>query len=309
MWRYVVKRVLMMIPVLIGISIFVFLLMHLTPGDPALLMLGEHAPAEQLESLRKELGLDQPLFIQYFNWARRAVRLDFGRSLISKRLVTTEISERLGASAELALVAVMISMLVGIPMGIISAIKPNSILDNVGMVFALAGIAMPAFWQGLMLIIIFSVHLAWLPSSGRMGGWEYYVLPSITLSTISMASIARMTRSAMLEVIQQDYIRTAQAKGLSKRVVILKHALRNALIPVVTIIGLQFGGLMAGAVLTETIFAWPGIGRLVVERIQAKDFPTVQGTIMTFAFVYALINLLVDLLYAFLNPRLREKYN
>lgn len=308
MWKYVVKRLIMLIPVLIGISIFVFLIMHLTPGDPALLMLGEHAPAEQLESLRRELGLDQPLVVQYFTWMQRAVRLDFGRSLRSNRLVTTEIMARLGNSAELALLAVTVSLIIGIPVGIISATKPNSWIDNITMVGALSGIAMPAFWQALMLILIFSVWLGWFPSSGRMGGWQYYVLPVTTLGTLSVATIARMTRSAMLEVIQQDYIRTARAKGLSERVVIYSHALRNALIPVVTIIGLQFGALMAGAVLTETIFAWPGIGRLAVDSIKAKDFPVVQGTIMTFALVYALINLVVDILYAFLNPRLRSMY-
>jgi peptide/nickel transport system permease protein len=283
--------------------------MHLTPGDPARLMLGESAPADQLEALREELGLNDPLPVQYFNWLKKAVRLDFGRSLRSKKVVTAEIMERLPATAELAVLAVAISVIVGIPVGILSASKPNSLLDNVAMLGALAGVGMPAFWQGIMFILIFSVWLGWFPSSGRMGGLEYYILPALTLGTRSMASIARMTRSSMLEVLQQDFIRTATAKGLARFKVVFVHALRNALIPVVTMIGLQFGGLMAGAVLTETIFAWPGIGRLVVEAINNKDFPVVQGTIMTFAIMYALINLIVDVLYAFLDPRLRARYN
>lgn len=309
MWRYILRRLAMLIPVLIGISIFVFLLMHITPGDPALLMLGEHAPKAQLEALREEMGLNDPLPTQYFNWLKKAVRLDFGRSLRSKKLVTREILDRLPATAELALAAVAFSVLVGVPVGIISATKPNSWFDNVAMVGALTGVGMPVFWQGIMLILIFSVHLQWLPSSGRMGGWQYLILPAITLGTASTASIARMTRSSMLDVLQHDYIRTARAKGLSGGKVVLVHALRNALIPVVTMVGLQFGGLMSGAVLTETIFAWPGIGRMVVEAINNKDFPLVQGTIMAFALVYALVNLVVDITYAFLDPRLRLVYD
>lgn len=309
MFRYIIRRLLLVIPVLIGISIFVFLIMHLTPGDPARLMLGESALAEQLEALREELGLNDPLPVQYFNWLKKAVRLDFGRSLRSKKLVTDEILSRLPATAELAFLAVGIAVLVGIPVGILSATRPNSLFDNIAMIGALSGIGMPAFWQGIMFILIFSVWLGWFPSSGRMGGLEYYVLPALTLGTRSMASIARMTRSSMLEVLQQDFIRTANAKGLSRFKVVFVHALRNALIPVVTMIGLQFGSMMAGAVLTETIFAWPGIGRMIVEAINNKDFPLVQGTIMTFAVMYALINLVVDVTYAFLDPRLRVRYN
>ncbi|NLJ73665.1 MAG: ABC transporter permease [Firmicutes bacterium] len=308
MWRYILRRLVMLIPVLFGISIFVFLLMHLTPGDPALLMLGEHAPTAQLEALREELGLNDSLPVQYWNWLKRAVRFDFGRSLRSKKLVTREILDRLPATAQLATAAVGISIIIGVPVGIISAARPNSWFDNIAMIGALTGVGMPAFWQGIMLILVFSVSLGWFPSSGRMGGWQYLVLPAVTLGTAATASVARMTRSSMLEVLQQDYIRTARSKGLPRRAVILVHGLRNALIPVVTMIGLQFGGLMSGAVLTETIFAWPGIGRMVVEAINNKDFPLVQGTIMTFALLYALVNLVVDVLYAFLDPRLRVRY-
>lgn len=308
MWRYILRRLIMLIPVLIGISIFVFLLIHLTPGDPALLMLGEGAPVAQLEALRESMGLNEPIHTQYFSWLKKAARLDFGRSLRSKKMVTTEIFDRLPATAQLALAAVAFAILVGVPVGVLSASKPNSWFDNVAMVGALTGVGMPVFWQGIMLILIFSVTLQWFPSSGRMGGWQYLVLPAITLGTASTASIARLTRSAMLDVLQQDYIRTASAKGLRRRSVIVRHALRNALIPVVTMIGLQFGGLMSGAVLTETIFAWPGIGRMVVDAINNKDFPLVQGTIMAFALIYALVNLAVDVTYAFLDPRLRLLY-
>lgn len=298
----------MLIPVLIGISIFVFLLIHLTPGDPAQLMLGEGAPTHQLEALRESMGLNDPIYVQYFNWLKKAAQLEFGHSLRSKKLVTTEILDRLPATTQLALAAIGFAVIVGIPIGVLSASKPNSWFDNFAMVGALTGVGMPVFWQGIMLILIFSVSLQWFPSSGRMGGLEYLVLPAITLGTASTASIARLTRSAMLDVLQHDYIRTARSKGLRRSTVIIRHALRNALIPVVTMIGLQFGGLMSGAVLTETIFAWPGIGRMVVEAINNKDFPLVQGTIMAFALIYALVNLLVDVTYAFLDPRLRLLY-
>lgn len=289
-------------------SIFVFLLMYFTPGDPAVLMLGEGAPPEQLEALREAMGLNDPFYVQYYRWLRNAVRGDLGRSLRSKKLVTEEILDRLPATTELAVAAVAFAVIVGVPVGILSATKPNSWFDNLAMVAALTGVGMPVFWQGIMLILIFSVHLRWLPSSGRMGGLEYLILPAITLGTASTASIARLTRSAMLEVLQQDYIRTARSKGLPRRMVTFRHALRNALIPVVTMIGLQFGGLMSGAVLTETIFAWPGIGRMIVDAINNKDFPLVQGTIMTFALMYALVNLIIDVTYALLDPRLRLVY-
>jgi peptide/nickel transport system permease protein len=307
-WRYIIRRLLSLIPVIIGISLFVFLLMHLTPGDPAQLMLGEGAPAHQLEALRESMGLNKPWYVQYLNWLKNAVKLDLGRSLRSGKAVSAEIMDRLPATAELAAAAVAIAILLGVPVGVLSASRPNSTFDNVAMVGALSGVGMPAFWQGIMLILVFSVSLQWLPSSGRLGGWQYLVLPAITLGTGATASIARLTRSAMLDVLQQDYVRTARAKGLRPFIVVYWHALRNALIPVVTMIGLQFGGLMSGAVLTETIFAWPGIGRMLVEAINNKDFPLVQGTIMTFALTYALVNLGVDLMYAVLDPRLRSTY-
>lgn len=309
MGQFVAKRLLMLIPVLFGVSLIVFSIMHLTPGDPALLMLGEHAPPEQLANLREQLGLNDPVPVQYIRWVSRAVQLDLGRSLRSNKPVIEEIAERLPATAELALLAVTLAAAIGIPAGVISAVRPNSWLDNTLTVGALAGVSMPVFWQGLMLIIIFSVGLDWFPASGRLGGWQYLVLPVITLGTSATASITRMTRATMLETIQQDYVRTARAKGLSERTTVYRHALRNALIPVVTIIGLELGGLMAGAVITETIFAWPGIGSLAVDAIRSRNFPVVQGVVMTFAISYVLINLIVDLLYAFLDPRLRVRYN
>lgn len=307
--QFVLRRIVMLIPVLFGVSLIVFSIMQLTPGDPALLALGEFAPPEQLERLREQLGLNDPPHIQYIRWVTRAVQLDLGESIRSKRPVVEEIAARLPATGELALYAVTLAALIGIPVGVISATKPNSFLDNIVTVIALAGVSMPVFWQGLMLIIFFSVNLGVLPASGRLGGWEHLVLPVITLGTSAAASITRMTRATMLEAIQQDYVRTARAKGLAERAVVFRHTLRNALIPVVTIIGLELGGLLAGAVVTETLFAWPGIGRLAVDAIRTKDFPLIQGVIMTFAVVYVAVNLVVDLIYAFLDPRLRVRYD
>jgi len=306
---YVLRRIFMLIPVLLGVSILVFLIVHLSPGDPARLMLGERAPVEQLEALREQLGLNDPLPIQYVKWLGRIVKLDFGRSIRSNRPVVEEIAARLPATAELAVAATVLAILIGVPVGILSAVRPNSIFDDVATLGALAGIAMPVFWQGIMLMLIFSVHLEWLPSSGRGDGWQYYVLPAVTLGTGAAASITRMTRSTMLETLGQDYVRTARAKGLAERLVVYRHALRNALLPIVTIIGLEFGGLMAGAVITETIFAWPGVGRYAVDAIRSRDFPAVQGIILTFALIYALINLIVDVLYAYLDPRLQVRYD
>lgn len=309
MGRFILKRLLAMIPILFCISVLVFAILHLAPGDPAVLMLGEGASPEQYEALRRELGLNDPYYVQYWRWLSRAVQLDLGRSIRSQKPVAEEIGERLPATGELALAAIALAVVIGIPAGVVSALRPNSVLDHVFSVGALAGISMPVYWQGLMLIILFSVRLGWLPSSGRMGGWEYLVLPAITLGTSAAASITRMTRTTMLEAIRQDYVRTARGKGVSEFKVIYRHALRNGLIPVVTVIGLEFGSLMAGAVITETIFAWPGIGRLAVDAIRSRDFPLVQGVVITFAVVYALVNLAVDLFYAYLDPRLRLRYS
>jgi peptide/nickel transport system permease protein len=272
-------------------------------------MLGEAAPERELAALRARLGLDEPIYVQYGIWLGRIVQLDFGRSIRSGRPVTAEIQARLPATIELAVLATLLAIVIGVPLGVLSATRPNSVLDHTATIAAFGGLAMPVFWQGLMMILIFSVWLGWFPSSGRLGGWAYYVLPTLTLGTSAIAAITRMTRSTMLETLSQDYIRTAKSKGLVDRRIVYSHALRNALIPVVTVIGLQFGGLLSGAVLTETIFSWPGIGRLAVDAIRAKDFPVVQGVVMVFAVIYALVNLFVDVIYAYLDPRLKTRYS
>jgi peptide/nickel transport system permease protein len=309
MIKYIIRRVLLIVPVMLGVSVIVFGIMHLTPGDPAILMLGEAAPEAEYAALRTRLGLDEPIHVQYVIWIGRVVQLDLGRSIRSGRPVLNEITARLPATIELAVLATLLAIVVGVPLGVISANRPNTAVDHGATVLAFGGLAMPVFWQGLMMILIFSLWLGWFPSSGRHGGWVYYVLPTITLGTSAIAAITRMTRATMLETLTQDYIRTARSKGVFDRSIIYRHALRNALIPVVTVIGLQFGGLLSGAVLTETIFSWPGIGRLAVDAIRSKDFPVVQGVVLVFAITYALVNLFVDVLYAYLDPRLRTRYS
>lgn len=309
MIKYITRRVLLIVPVLLGVSVIVFGIMHLTPGDPAILMLGEAAPEAEYEALRERLGLNEPIHVQYGLWLGRMVQLDFGRSIRSGRPVVAEISSRLPATIELAVLATLLAIVIGVPLGVVSANRPNSVVDHSATVAAFGGLAMPVFWQGLMMILIFSVWLGWLPSSGRLGGWSYYILPTLTLGTSAIAAITRMTRSTMLETLNQDYVRTARSKGVFERKIIYRHALRNAMIPVVTVIGLQFGTLLSGAVITETIFSWPGIGRLAVDAIRSKDFPVVQGVVMVFAIMYALVNLFVDVLYAYLDPRLKTRYS
>src|SRR5690554_2773529 len=308
MIQFIIKRVLMIIPVLLGVSVIVFGIIELTPGDPVTLMLGERAPESQVIALRERLGLNDPAPQRFVNWLGGVVTGDWGRSIRSNRLVTDEIAARIGPTFELAALATLIAVVIGIPIGVISATRPNSVADNVFTFASFLGLAMPVFWQALMLMLLFSYVLEWFPATGRGGSWRYYVLPAVTLGTSAIASITRMTRSTLIESLNQDYVRTARAKGVVDNRVIYMHALRNAMIPIVTVIGLQFGGLLAGAVITETIFAWPGIGRLAVESIRSKDFPVVQGVILVFAMTYAVVNLLVDILYAYLDPRLRVRY-
>ena len=253
------------------------------------------------------MGLDAPFLVQFFNFIKNAVQGDFGRSLVTKRPVAEELFARFPATIQLAGSAVLIAVAIGIPVGIISAIKQYSVFDGVAMTLALVGVSMPNFWQGLMMIILFSVYLRWLPSSGY-GTFRHLLMPAITLGTSSAALITRMTRSSMLEVVRQDYIRTARAKGLDESVVINRHALKNALIPVVTVIGLQFGYLLGGAVLTETVFSWPGVGRMMVDAIRQKDFPVVQAGVLLLALSFSLVNLLVDILYAYIDPRIKAQY-
>ncbi|MEC9489013.1 MAG: ABC transporter permease [Halanaerobium sp.] len=334
MLNYILRRILFLIPIMLGVSIIVFAMISLIPGDAAEYILGEHATPEGLAQLREELGLNDPLPVQYYNFLQDVLRGDFGRSLISNEKVTVEVMSRFPATFELTVISMLLAVLVGIPVGILAATKQYSIFDTITLFGALIGISMPIFWLGLMMIWLFSLKLGWLPPSGRIsvgielaritnlyivdalvqGNWQalkdvlsHIILPGIALGTIPMAIIVRMTRSSILEVLKQDFIRTAYAKGLKPRVVIFKHALKNALIPVVTTIGLQFGLLLGGAVLTETIFSWPGIGRLSYDAIMSRDYPVVQGAVLLLAFTFVIVNLLVDLSYAIFDPRIRYK--
>ena len=308
MVRYILRRALFLIPVMLGVSFIVFSLIHFTPGDPAMIILGESAPPEAIEALRAEMGLNDPFLIQYGRYVFNVVtRLDFGRSYISKRLVFDEIIGQFPNTVKLAALAVSVAVLIGIPAGVIAATHQNKWIDNVTMFFSLLGVSMPIFWQGILLILVFSLTLQWLPSSG-FNTWQQMILPSLTLGSGSAAIIARMTRSSMLEVYRQDYVRTARSKGLKERIVITRHALKNALIPIVTVIGLQFGFLLGGAVLTESIFGIPGLGRLMVNSIRTKDMMIIQGGVLLIAFTFSIINLFVDVLYAYLDPRIRSQY-
>ncbi|MBS3982299.1 MAG: ABC transporter permease [Dethiobacter sp.] len=303
MTGYIIRRLLLAVPVLVGVSILVFAIIRFIPGDPARAIAGVHATPQYIEQVRKELLLDEGLHIQYYVYVSNLLRGDLGRSTFTRRPVITELRERFPNTVLLALTSMVIATVLGMGAGIISASKRNSVFDNVSMVISLVGVAAPVFWLGVMLQLFFSVQLGWLPSGG-MGGIETFVLPATTLGLATAALIARITRSSMLEVLRQDFITTARAKGLSERVVIFKHALKSAFIPVITVMGLQFGGLLGGAVLTETVFSWPGIGRLMVNSILTRDYPVVQGTVLLLAVMFVLINIVVDITYAFLDPRI-----
>jgi ABC-type dipeptide/oligopeptide/nickel transport system permease component len=307
-------------------------MVHLTPGDPAMMLLGDHANKESVAKVREELGLNKPLYVQYMIFAKKAITLDFGNSIKSKQPVIDEFKDRFPATAELALVAMFFAIIFGILAGIISAVKRYSIFDYGSMFIALGGVSMPVFWLGLVMIYFFSVKLGWLPVSGRLG-YEFYVdrvtgfylidtllahdipafwdalrhliMPAIALGTIPMAIIARMTRSSMIEVMKEEYIKTAKAKGCSRFQVIFIHALRNAMMPVITVIGLMLGTLFAGAILTETTFSWPGIGKWLVNAVYQRDFPIIQSTTLIIATMFIFVNLVVDVLYAFINPKIR----
>ncbi|MGV8145145.1 MAG: nickel ABC transporter permease [Alkaliphilus sp.] len=308
MHKYIFKRLLLLIPVMLGVAFIVFTMMYFTPGDPAAIMLGETASEEAVEKLREEMGLDRPFIVQFSTYIKNlVVHQDIGRSYQTKKPVVTAILERFPTTLTLAALGVLVAVLLGIPTGIISATKQYSIFDSASMVAALLGVSMPNFWQGLMSIIVFSVWLGWLPSSGFTTPL-HMILPALTIGTSSAAIITRMTRSSMLEVVRQDYIRTARAKGQKEFIVITRHALKNALIPVLTVVGLQFGYLLGGAVLTETIFSIPGVGRLMVDAIMKRDFPVVQGGVLFLAITFSFMNLLVDILYAFVDPRIKSQY-
>jgi len=303
-WRYVLKRVVLALPVLVGVSVVVFVAIRLIPGDPAQLMAGQAATQEVVQQIRQSLGLDQPLPVQYLYFLRNVVRGDLGRSLFNGAPVVEELAQRFPRTVRLALASMAVASLIGIPAGILAATRRSTWVDTAVMLVALAGVSVPVFWLGLNLILLFSVRLQWLPSFGYET-WRHLVLPSLTLGAASTAIVARMTRSAMLEVLGQDYVRTARAKGLAERVVVNRHALRNALIPVVTVLGLQLGTLLSGAVLTETVFAWPGIGRLLVEAVLARDYPIIQGATLLIAATFVVLNVAVDVLYGLLDPRIR----
>ena len=304
MLTYAIRRLLIAIPTLFGVVLLVFLMVRLAPGDPAVLLAGEFATPETLQAIRERYGLDRPLPEQFLLYLGALLRGDLGESARSRRPVLEELKTYFPNTVELAVAAILVALLTGIPLGILAALRPGSGLDLGVMTLALLGVSMPVFWFGLLAILIFSVNLGWFPVAGK-GTLAHLVLPAITLGVNATALLARMTRGTLLEVLSPDYIRTARAKGLAERVVVFKHALRNALIPVVTVAGLEFGSLLAGAVITETIFAWPGLGQLLVGSILARDYPVVQGAVLLVATSFILVNLLVDLLYAWIDPRVR----
>jgi len=307
MWKYVIKRLIALIPVVAGCTFIVFMIMHLSPGDPATFALGQDATPEAIYEWREMHGLNDPILIQYANYIVGVFMGDFGTSFRNNVSITQEVMQRFPHTLQLSMAALSVSLLLAFPIGIISAVKQNTWIDGLSMFIALIGISMPVFWLGLLLVLFFSLQLGWFPSSGA-NQWNSVVLPGITLGTGMMAAMARTTRSSMLEVIRQDYIRTARSKGLSNGKVIRKHAIRNALIPVLTIFGIQLGNLLTGSVITETVFAWPGIGRLMIQGIAARDYPMVLGCMVMFVLCFAVINLLVDLAYAFVDPRIRAQY-
>jgi peptide/nickel transport system permease protein len=301
--RYLLRRLLLFLPTLLGALTLVFFMIHLVPGDPVEVMLGETASNADKESLRRELGLDQPLRTQYVRFLAALAAGDLGRSLYERENVARLIGARFPATLELALVAMTVALLMAFPLGILAALKRHSWIDRFSLLFSLFGLSMPNFWLGPLAIIVFSINLGWLPVSGR-GTLSHLILPAVTLGMAMSAILTRMIRSALLDVLHEDYIQTARAKGLSEPRVWLKHALRNSLLSVVTIVGLQFGALLAGSIITETIFTWPGIGRLTIHAIQTRDYPLVQGCILVIAISYLFVNLVTDILYRLVDPRI-----
>jgi peptide/nickel transport system permease protein len=332
MSKYLIRRVAALIPVLLGISVLVFFLVHLIPGDPVQVMLGERATPEIIEQVRKDMGFDQPLYVQYFDYLGRVMRGDLGKSIFTRNEIAEELKSRFPATIELAGTAMLIAVLVGIPAGIISAARPNSMWDKIAMVGALLGVSTPTYLSGILLIWVFALIFPILPPGGRLdvqidltpithfyildsiitgnlralgNTLKHLTLPAVCMATWPVAILARMTRSAMLEVLHADYVRTARSKGLSSRVVLIRHALRNALLPIITVVGLQMGALLGGAVLLETIFAWPGIGNWIFDAIQGRDYTVVQSMTLVAAVVFVVMNLIVDFAYTFFDPRIR----
>lgn len=308
MWRYVLKRLLMLIPVLLGVILIIFVLNEITPGDPARAIAGEFATEEDVAKLREEMGLNDPFIVRFGDYIINLVtKGDFGISYQTKQPVINEIRDRFPTTLLLAVLSTLFMLCVGIPLGIVSATRQYSVLDNVCTVVGLIGVSMPTFWQGLMSILLFSIYLGWLPASGFYGP-SYWILPVFTIGTANAAKIMRMTRSSMLDVIHQDYIRSARAKGLSERKIIQKHALKNALIPILTVIGINFGTLLGGAVVTEAVFAIPGLGKYMVDAIKSRNYPVISGGVICLAVLFSLVTILVDVLYAFVDPQVKAMY-
>lgn len=307
MLKYIVRRLLMMIPVMLGVIIIVFTLMYITPGDPVDTLLGDDATPEMVQELREELGLNGTYVERLGKYLVNLSHGDLGIDYATRQPVMKRILQTFPNSLKLAGCSVLLALILGLGLGIVSAVKQYSVFDNVAMTLAMIGNAMPNFWQGLLLMMLFALQWKLLPASG-FNGWKYMILPAVTIGTSSAAAIARMTRSSMLEVIRQDYITTAQAKGQTEVKIIIRHALKNALIPVITTVGIQFGALLGGAVLTESIFAVPGIGKMMVDAIKARNYPVVQGGVLVVALAFSLVNLLVDILYAYVDPRIRSQY-
>ena len=306
MLPFLLSRVLQAIPVLFGVSLAVFLMVHLIPGDPAALIAGTDATRADVENVRQSLGLDRPLPAQYASFVGRALIGDFGNSFRTGRPVLDEIAPRYLNTLVLGSLALLLAVVLGMATGIVSAVRRHTVFDNTALLLSLAGVSMPTFFLGLLLMLIFSVWLGWLPLSGK-DTWLHYILPAITLSTASIAVISRIMHASLIEVLHEDYVRTARAKGQRESLVIWRHAVRNALIPVVTVAGLQLGYLLGGAVVTETVFAWPGLGRLLVQSILARDFPVVQAAVLLLAITFVAINLVTDLIYGLLDPRIRVR--
>jgi peptide/nickel transport system permease protein len=302
--RFLLRRLLLTIPVLFGVATLVFSLIHLVPGDPVQAMLGESASPQDIEQLRSRLGLDRPLYVQYVNFMRNAAVGDLGTSLRTNQPVSTVIAERMPATFELAAAAMVVALAIAIPLGVVAAVRAGTVIDHAATTLALVGISMPNFWLGPLLAIVFSVTLGWFPVSGR-GTAANLVLPAITLGAPLAAILARMTRASVLEELRELYVLAARARGASRARTVIVHAFRNSLVPIVTVLGLQLGSVLTGAVITETIFAWPGVGRLLVQSISARDYPAVQGCVLLIAFTYMSTNLLVDVAYGFLDPRIR----
>jgi peptide/nickel transport system permease protein len=305
MTRYIQQRVLLAIPTILLTSVVVFLMLYLIPGDPASIYVGEsQATPERIAQIRHSLGFDRPLYVQYGDFLWKALHGNLGRSVPTNRPVTQEVLDRLPNTIQLAIAAMILAIVFGVSLGLISGLKQNSWLDTLAMLGALTGVSIPVFWLGLLLIMFFAVRLHWFPATSQPG-FRGLVLPAISLALLSTATLARLVRSSIIEVLHLEFLQTTRAKGLRERTVVLRHAFPNALIPVITVIGLQFGSLLSGAVVTETVFARPGLGKLVVDSIQNKDFPVVQGVILVLAMIYVIVNLLVDLSYAIIDPRIR----